>query len=88
MIDVHARDTAVELARLGVTSETDFEWMSQLRYCWENGDVSVRMINAQVRPRRVLLLFGAVRGVAWTAQLVASVCLGYSCFTSSVTVRP
>lgn len=31
VIDVHARDTVVELAKADISSETDFEWMSQLR---------------------------------------------------------
>ena len=31
VVDVHARDVATELATQGVSSETDFEWMSQLR---------------------------------------------------------
>lgn len=31
VVDVHARDVATELAAQGVSSETDFEWMSQLR---------------------------------------------------------
>lgn len=31
VVDVHARDVATELANQGVSSETDFEWMSQLR---------------------------------------------------------
>ena len=48
VIDVHARDVAVDLAKQGVASDTDFEWMSQLRYNWEDGEVSVRMINAQI----------------------------------------
>lgn len=31
VVDVHARDVATDLAAQGVSSETDFEWMSQLR---------------------------------------------------------
>jgi dynein heavy chain len=49
VIDVHARDVAVDLAAQGIASDTDFEWMSQLRYSYEDGDVSVRMINAQIK---------------------------------------
>ena len=32
VVDVHARDVATELATQGVANETDFEWMSQLRW--------------------------------------------------------
>ncbi|KAK9829119.1 hypothetical protein WJX72_004004 [[Myrmecia] bisecta] len=48
VIDVHARDVVVELGKQGVSSESDFEWMSQLRYYWENNDVIVKMINASI----------------------------------------
>jgi dynein heavy chain len=33
-IDVHARDVVSTLAAAGVSSEGDFDWMSQLRYYW------------------------------------------------------
>ncbi|MEW5317509.1 MAG: hypothetical protein WDW38_008798 [Sanguina aurantia] len=48
VIDVHARDVITELAALGVSTEADFEWSSQMRYSWEGGEVSVRMINAHI----------------------------------------
>lgn len=33
-IDVHARDTVVQMTIDGVAHEDDFNWMSQLRYYW------------------------------------------------------
>ena len=48
VMDVHARDVAVDISRQGVASDSDLKWMSQLWYNWEYGEVSVRMINAQI----------------------------------------
>ncbi|CAM9135038.1 unnamed protein product, partial [Choristocarpus tenellus] len=58
-IDVHARDTVVKMAELGVCHEDDFNWVSQLRYYWSSswkdgqavakGDQTlvVRIVNAK-----------------------------------------
>lgn len=46
-IDVHAYDVVKLLIDKNVTSESDFEWLAQLRYYWED-DVFVRIINATV----------------------------------------
>ena len=49
VIDVHARDVVLELAAANVTQESDFEWLSQLRYYWSDDNVQVRMINANIK---------------------------------------
>lgn len=49
VIDVHARDVVLELARSRVESENDFNWLSQMRYYWEDDNVYVSIINAKVK---------------------------------------
>ena len=39
VMDVHNRDTINEMVSLEVSSITDFDWLSQLRYYWNgNGE--------------------------------------------------
>ncbi|XP_014471742.1 PREDICTED: dynein heavy chain 12, axonemal [Dinoponera quadriceps] len=47
-IDVHAMDVVKSLIEKQIVSEMDFEWLSQLRYYWED-DVYVRIIYSTVR---------------------------------------
>ncbi|PKU33047.1 dynein heavy chain axonemal [Limosa lapponica baueri] len=48
-IDVHARDVIMEMIESGVQSETDFQWLAQLRYYWESEEVRVCIINCNVK---------------------------------------
>ncbi|XP_061837093.1 dynein axonemal heavy chain 12-like [Nerophis lumbriciformis] len=48
-IDVHARDVVMELIEHGVTNESDFRWLAQLRYYWSNNNVRVRIMNCDVK---------------------------------------
>ncbi|CAL9702663.1 unnamed protein product [Knipowitschia caucasica] len=48
-IDVHARDVIMELIEKGVSKETDFQWLAQLRYYWTKDNVRVRIINCDVK---------------------------------------
>ncbi len=44
-----ARDVVCKLAQDGVSSLNDFQWISQLRYFWEDGEVMLRMITTVIR---------------------------------------
>ncbi|NXM23807.1 DYH7 protein, partial [Oxyruncus cristatus] len=48
-IDVHARDVIKEMIESGVQSETDFQWLAQLRYYWQSENVRVCIINCNVK---------------------------------------
>jgi dynein heavy chain len=45
-IDVHARDVVETLIHQGVSSTADFEWVSQLRYYWEEEDIYVKQVES------------------------------------------
>ena len=49
VIDVHARDVVQDMIDKGVESDSDFNWLAQLRYYWESDDVYVSIVNAHVR---------------------------------------
>ena len=44
VIDVHAKDVVEILWRNNIDDKTQFEWISQLRYYWENNDTYVKCI--------------------------------------------
>ena len=49
VLDVHARDTVVQLRDVGLESDSDFDWQSQLRYYMEDTKlVEVKMINSSM----------------------------------------
>ena len=46
-IEVHARDIIDKLFRMGCNTRNAFEWLSQLRFYWEEDDCCVRQTNTR-----------------------------------------
>ena len=47
VLDVHARDVIkTDLLDANITSPTEFAWLAQLRYYWEENDLWVKITNS------------------------------------------
>ena len=47
VIDVHARDVIAKLVEDNVETKDNFGWTSQLRYYWNNGELTAQMVAAK-----------------------------------------
>ena len=48
VLEVHSRDVIRELLDHNITSPTEFAWLKQMRYYWEDSDVWVRITNSRM----------------------------------------
>ncbi|XP_044742040.1 dynein axonemal heavy chain 12 [Chrysoperla carnea] len=48
VIDVHAKDVIYNMVQMEIDNIMDFQWLSQLRYYWENDQAIVKVVNASV----------------------------------------
>jgi dynein heavy chain len=60
-IDVHQRDVIGEMAELGISTTAAFEWLSQLRYYWEDAAVVPGGAFAAGTPTLVVRMMNATR---------------------------
>jgi len=45
-LDVHAKDVTDDMVKANINDPSEFMWLAQLRYYWENANVWVKMVNA------------------------------------------
>jgi len=48
VLEVHAKDVIQKLCNNRISSASDFEWLKQLRYYWEENDVWVKITNSKM----------------------------------------
>jgi dynein heavy chain len=48
VMEVHAKDVILELAQKKIDNPLSFDWLAQLRYYWEDGNLHVRATNASL----------------------------------------
>jgi len=48
VIEVHSRDVITELVKDEISDIGNFGWLAQLRYYWEENNVNVKQVNAEV----------------------------------------
>lgn len=49
VVEVHSRDVVKKLIDNNILSDKDFDWISQLRYYWEEDDLRVKIVNANFK---------------------------------------